>query len=96
VCTHGKQGATALTAAGEWIEQPSIPGYAFKDSNGAGDAFFAGVLFGHTREYPPRQCLRLGALMGGLCITTEELALPTLSRTLLAAEYQRAYGELLL
>jgi sugar/nucleoside kinase (ribokinase family) len=93
ICTHGKHGSTALTAAGEWIEQPSIPGYAFKDSNGAGDAFFAGVLFGHTRGYPLRQCLRLGALMGGLCITSEELALSALSRTLLAAEYQRVYGE---
>jgi len=93
VCTHGKHGASALTAAGEWIEQPSIPSYAFKDSNGAGDAFFAGVLFGHTRGFPPQQCLRLGALMGGLCITSEELALPTLNRTLLAHEYQRVFGE---
>jgi acarbose 7IV-phosphotransferase len=55
--------------------------------------FFAGVLFGHTRGYPPQQCLRLGALMSGLCVTTEELALPTLTHTLLAAEYQRVYGE---
>lgn len=95
VCTHGKHGATALTAAGEWIEQPSIPAYSFKDSNGAGDAFFAGVLYGHTRGYAPWQCLRLGALMGGLCITTQELALPTLDPGLLAAEYHHAYGELL-
>jgi sugar/nucleoside kinase (ribokinase family) len=95
VCTHGRLGATALTGAGEWIEQPSISTYAFKDSNGAGDAFFAGVLYGYMRGYPPPKCIRLGTLMGGLSVTSQELAPPALGPALLASEYQRVYGEAL-
>lgn len=95
ICTHGRHGATALTAAGEWIEQPSISSYALKDSNGAGDAFFSGVLYGYMRGYPAPQCIRLGTLLGGLSVTSHELAPPALSPALLASEYQRIYGEAL-
>ena len=38
------------------------------------------------------QCLRLGAVAGGLCVTSAELALPTLSPALLERAYLAAYG----
>jgi sugar/nucleoside kinase (ribokinase family) len=92
ICTHGREGATTLTRDGEWIETPIVPSYLPKDTNGAGDSFFAGFLYGHASGYNTQQCLRLGAVAGGLCVTSAELALPRLSPALLEHEYMVAYG----
>ncbi len=92
ICTHGREGATTLTHDGEWIETPIVPMYVPIDTNGAGDSFFAGFLYGHARGYSTWQCLRLGAVAGGLCVTSAELALPALSPALLDREYLAAYG----
>ena len=93
VCTHGRLGATALTDAGAWIETPIVATYPQTDTNGAGDSFFAGYLFGHARGYRAEQCLRIAAVTSGLCVTTAELALPELSPELLAREFAAAYGQ---
>jgi sugar/nucleoside kinase (ribokinase family) len=92
VCTHGRHGSTALTPAGEWIETPIVESYARKDTNGAGDAFFAGVLYGHARGLPIARCLRLGTIVGGLCVTSSELAYEGLTPALVESEYARVYG----
>ncbi|KFE66859.1 carbohydrate kinase family protein [Hyalangium minutum] len=92
VCTHGRHGSTALTSDNRWIETPIVPGYTVRDTNGAGDAFFAGFLFGHSRQYPLKQCLRLASITGALCVTSEELASPTLSSELLESEYRKHFG----
>lgn len=42
VCTHGAAGASGLTAADGWVEVPARPVDTLVDTNGAGDAFFAG------------------------------------------------------
>ena len=90
VCTHGRHGSTALTSDHRWIDTPIVPGYTVRDTNGAGDAFFAGFLYGHSRQRPIEQCLRLASITGGLCVTSEELAAPTLSPELLESEYRKA------
>jgi sugar/nucleoside kinase (ribokinase family) len=92
ICTHGRAGATTLTRDGAWMETPIIPGYVPKDSNGAGDSFFAGFLYGHANGYSTEQSLQLGAVAGGLCVTSAELALPALSPALLEREYLAVYG----
>jgi sugar/nucleoside kinase (ribokinase family) len=92
VCTHGKEGSTVMTHAGEWIDTPIIDSYKRVDTNGAGDAFFAGFLFGHSRGYSPETCARLGTVASGLCITSRELAFPGLSAALLMYEYSKHYG----
>lgn len=92
VCTHGRHGSTALSSDGRWLETPIVPGYTVRDTNGAGDAFFAGFLFGHSRGYPLEQCLRLASIVGALCVTSEELAAPDLSPERLEAEYRRHFG----
>lgn len=92
VCTHGKEGASALTAGGEWVEQPIIAAYQRVDTNGAGDNFFAGFLYGHLHGYDLRRCLRVGTIVAGLCITSHELVLPDLSPALVEREYQQHYG----
>jgi sugar/nucleoside kinase (ribokinase family) len=92
VCTHGRDGSTALTAAREWIETPAVTSYVKQDTNGAGDAFFAGVLYGHSLGLDTRGSLRLGTVVAGLCVTSAELAYEGLSAELVAREYQRVYG----
>jgi acarbose 7IV-phosphotransferase len=42
VCTHGAAGASGLTAADGWVDVPAVPVERIVDTNGAGDAFFAG------------------------------------------------------
>jgi acarbose 7IV-phosphotransferase len=92
VCTHGERGATALTADRRWIETPIAPGYPRRDTNGAGDAFFAGVLLGHARGEPWERALQLGAIAAGTCVASEELASPDLSEAAVDLAWQRLYG----
>lgn len=93
VCTHGSRGSTALTAAEDWIETPIIPAYdeAKIDTNGAGDALFAGTLAGCTKGLPIRESLRWGTIAGGMCVTSRELVHPELSEMAVAAAYQRYF-----
>ncbi|MBN1875773.1 MAG: carbohydrate kinase family protein [Anaerolineae bacterium] len=93
VCTHGKDGATALTVYRQWIETPSIAAYKLRDTNGAGDSFFSGFLYGHTKGYSTNKCLRIGAIVAGLCITCQELAYPDLSEARMEIEYKKHYGD---
>lgn len=91
VCTHGKGGSTALTKDGKWIDTPIIEDYSFKDANGAGDSFFSGFLYGFLKEKCIEECLRLGTICSGLCITSSELAYENLSEDLLLTEYNKYY-----
>ncbi len=92
VCTHGSDGATALTADGEWFDVPAAE-FELVDTNGAGDAFFAGYLYGHRQGLSVETNLRLGTLAGGLAVSSWELAHPELAADRLATEYERRYGE---
>jgi sugar/nucleoside kinase (ribokinase family) len=92
VCTHGRAGATALTAGGGWITVPALTSYEQRDTNGAGDSFFAGLLYGYTQEYALEKCLRLGAIVAGLCVTSEELFYPELSVQTVEFEYALHFG----
>lgn len=93
VCTHGKDGATALTNAGEWVYTPIISEYEMVDTNGAGDSFFAGLLYGHTKGYSIEKSMRLGTICSGLSVTSNELAYRDLSVDLLEKEYKRIYKD---
>lgn len=79
VCTHGRHGATALTAEGRWIEVPAAAGFARVDVNGAGDAFCAGTLHGRSQGRSWEESLRLGAVVAGMCVASEELVHPDLT-----------------
>jgi sugar/nucleoside kinase (ribokinase family) len=92
VCTHGQDGSTALTADGQWIHTPIVPGYERRDSNGAGDSFFSGFMYGHAQGYATQKCLRLGAIVGGMCVTSLELAFPGLSPLKVERAYKKHYG----
>ncbi len=92
VCTHGKQGATALTAEGQWFDVPALT-YPQVDTNGAGDSFFAGVLYGFLAGHPIEKCLRFGTIVAGLTVTSADLFSPTLSPEKLQAEYAEKYRD---
>ena len=74
VCTRGADGALALTADNRWIEIPVVPVEAVIDTNGAGDAFAAGVVAGELRGLPIEDALRLGAHVAALAVESPDLA----------------------
>ncbi|WP_248959142.1 carbohydrate kinase family protein [Sphaerisporangium perillae] len=73
VCTAGASGAYLLgDASGEVTHVPAAPlAGPVVDSNGAGDAFVSGFLYGRLRGLPPEKCARLGAIAGAHACTTE-------------------------
>ncbi len=92
VCTHGAAGATALAEDGAWHEVAAVPVAAVRDTNGAGDAFFAGYLLGHARGEPVARRLQLGAAVAALCVQSPDLTHPDLDAALADRERTRAFG----
>ena len=92
VCTHGKDGATALTKDGTWIETPIVQQYQFKDGNGAGDSFFSGFMYGFLKGKSTEESMKLGTICAGLCISSKELAFEELNENLLEEEYRKYFG----
>lgn len=90
VCTHGKQGATALVN-GVWFEQAAHL-VAAEDPNGAGDNFFAGYLYGTLQGYDPQRCLQLAALTAASCVTSPELIAPDLSAATIEAQWRSLFA----
>ncbi|WP_176560312.1 carbohydrate kinase family protein [Brevibacillus dissolubilis] len=90
ICTHASQGSTALLPTGEWIETPALP-YKAVDTNGAGDSFFSGFLYGYLQGEPVRRCMQLATVTAGLTVTSRELIHSELSVGKLYQEYQRWY-----
>jgi sugar/nucleoside kinase (ribokinase family) len=84
VCTRGARGAVALTGDGHWLEVPAEPVEAVVDTNGAGDAFLAGVVYGELLGLPIERSLRIGARVAALAVQSFDLASPDLSLASLA------------
>ena len=74
VCTMGADGAIALDADERVYRVPVVPDVQVVDTNGAGDAFFAGVLFGELEGVPLERALRYGAVAAAMAVTSTELA----------------------
>ena len=85
VCTRGGLGCLVLTRGSGVRAFPAapLPG-PVADTNGAGDAFVSGFLYGTLRGRPLEECVRLGAIAGAHACTvpgthespiTEELLL---------------------
>jgi sugar/nucleoside kinase (ribokinase family) len=74
VCTRGADGALAVTADGRWLEVPVEPVAAVVDTNGAGDAFLAGVVHGELLGLPIEEALRSGARQAARAIQSTDLA----------------------
>jgi sugar/nucleoside kinase (ribokinase family) len=72
VCTLGAAGAVARTAEG-WFECPAEPADVV-DTNGAGDAFFAGFFAAHLTGAGIAECLRAGARQATRALSTVHLS----------------------
>ncbi|WP_336205172.1 carbohydrate kinase family protein [Nonomuraea sp. LPB2021202275-12-8] len=70
VCTRGADGCLVLTRDAEVRAFPAapLPG-PVADSNGAGDAFVSGFLYGTLHGMPLERCVRLGATAGAHACT---------------------------
>jgi len=79
VCTRGADGALALDAEG-WWEVQAAPAEAVVDTNGAGDAFLAGLLAAHLDGLPTPAALAVASATGALAVTGPELGAPHADR----------------
>jgi sugar/nucleoside kinase (ribokinase family) len=79
VCTRGRDGSVGLDDHGRWYDVPAVPDVELVDANGAGDALFAGVLFGVLDGAPLERALRYGTTAAALAVLSTELASSELS-----------------
>ncbi|WP_084958595.1 carbohydrate kinase family protein [Thermoactinospora rubra] len=71
VCTRGADGCLVLERGGRVTAFPAapLPG-PVADTNGAGDAFVSGFLYGRLRGAAVAECVRYGAIAGAhACVT---------------------------
>jgi sugar/nucleoside kinase (ribokinase family) len=78
VCTRGARGATAYVGD-RVLDVPADPVDRVVDTNGAGDAFSAGLLHGLLLGWSLERALRAGAVAGATAVTVEPLASPRLT-----------------
>jgi len=90
VVTHGKNGASVATKEA-FLYEPIINTYQLVDSNGAGDAFFAGFLYGYIKNESIQTCLAYGTIAGGVTVSSKELVSPLLSEIYLLDKYKEIY-----
>jgi sugar/nucleoside kinase (ribokinase family) len=79
VATRGSAGALALAGDGGWLDIPAEHVERVVDTNGAGDAFVAGSLYGELRGLPLETSLRIGARVSALAVGSPDLASATLN-----------------
>lgn len=92
IATHGAGGAEAMTRDGQRLNVDALP-YEVTDSNGAGDNFLIGILFGSHKGYEWEKAMRIGTICAGLSVTSKELCSDDLSEQKIEAEYRRWYGD---
>ncbi|MGA4959898.1 adenosine kinase [Streptomyces lavendulocolor] len=87
VATAGAEGSYLLTADGGPVHVPPVaPRGPAVDSNGAGDAFAAGFLFGRLAGEDPRRCALYGAIAGAHACTVPATGCDAIDRTALLGE----------
>ncbi|WP_108671517.1 carbohydrate kinase family protein [Peribacillus acanthi] len=89
ICTHGDKGSTILTQTG-WLETPALK-FDVIDTNGAGDAYFSGILYGLTKGYEIEKTAKIASIVGGMAVTSKELASNELSSDFVEEEYEKVF-----
>jgi acarbose 7IV-phosphotransferase len=86
VATGGAAGGRALAKDGTMLAYPAAtPPAPAVDSNGAGDAFVAGFLFGYLAGEPLDRCLRYAAVAGAHACTVPSTQVDPIPRAALLA-----------
>ncbi|MEA2001942.1 MAG: PfkB family carbohydrate kinase [Actinomycetota bacterium] len=76
ICTHGSAGASGLTAEEGWVDIDAVAVSEAVDTNGAGDAFFAGFVTAWMEEERLRNAMHHGAKVAGAAVQSPDLAPP--------------------
>jgi sugar/nucleoside kinase (ribokinase family) len=79
VVTHGEHGATAFLPGHDPLVVPATTVSEVVDTNGAGDAFSAGVAYGYLRGWDWPAALRAGSWLAARCVAAEGLVAPGLT-----------------
>jgi sugar/nucleoside kinase (ribokinase family) len=74
VCTHGTAGASAIGRAGTWVDVPAAPVDRVVDTNGAGDAFFAGFAVARAAGAEMADAMAEGTAHAARAVTSLDLA----------------------
>ena len=74
VCTHGADGASGLTEDAGWVDMPAVPVAEVVDTNGAGDAFYAGFMTRWLDGAGLEEAMQRGVENAALAIQSPELA----------------------
>ena len=74
VCTHGVDGASGLTRDDGWVDIPAVPVSSVVDTNGAGDAFYAGFMMTWLGGAGLEAAMREGAAHAARAVQSPELA----------------------
>ncbi|MFF4173245.1 adenosine kinase [Streptomyces sp. NPDC001744] len=87
VATAGAEGSYLLTSDGTLHHVPAVtPRAPVVDSNGAGDAYAAGFLYGRLTGEPPARCALYGAVAGAYACTVPATASDAIGRAALLDE----------
>ena len=74
ICTHGAAGASGLTAEDGWVDTPAAPVSEVVDTNGAGDAFFAGFVVASRYGLGLAAAMQAGAEAAASAVQSPDLA----------------------
>lgn len=74
LCTHGTAGASGVAAGSGWCDLPAIAVDDVVDTNGAGDAFFAGFASQWARDPDLEKAMRRGVQVAAAAVQSPELA----------------------
>jgi len=77
ICTHGAAGASGLSSEDGWVDIPAVPVPEVVDSNGAGDAFFAGFIVAWHHGSGLVAAMHAGAEAAAAAVQSPDLALPS-------------------
>ncbi|MEV4114563.1 PfkB family carbohydrate kinase [Nonomuraea sp. NPDC049695] len=90
VCMRGADGCIVLTRDSEPRAFPAVPlPGPVADSNGAGDAFVSGFLYGTVRGRSLEECVRLGSIAGAHACTVAGTHESPITESLLLARFSR-------
>lgn len=74
ICTHGAAGASGLSEDHGWVDIPAVPVPDIVDTNGAGDAFFAGFVVAWHRGIGLSAAMKAGAAAAAAAVQSPDLA----------------------
>jgi sugar/nucleoside kinase (ribokinase family) len=82
VITNGRDGSLARDASGQVLHTAAQADVPMVDTNGAGDSFHAGLLYGIATGRPVVEALQLATVVAGLTVASLDLFHPALSPAL--------------